>query len=55
MVHLLEQMMDAAEAIARGEHRGILGSYLLGSISHFRNLFLGISLKLPYPALEASR
>ena len=49
MVHLLEQMIDAAEAVARGEHRGILGTYLLGSITHFRNLFLDICLALPYP------
>jgi hypothetical protein len=49
MVHLLEQMIDAAEALARGEHRGVLGTYLLGSITHFRNLFLGICLTLPYP------
>ena len=49
MVHLLEQMIDAAEAVARGEHRGILGTYLLGSITHFRNLFLGICLALPRP------
>ena len=56
MVHLLEQMIDAAEAIARGEHRGILGTYLLGSITHFRNLFLGICLDLPYSsAQEAAR
>lgn len=54
MVHLLEQMMDAAEAIAQGQHRGILGPYLLGSITHFRNLFLGICLTLPY-APEAAR
>lgn len=49
MVHLLEQMMDAAEAVAQGDHRGILGTYLLGSITHFRNLFFGICLDLPYP------
>jgi len=49
MVHLLEQMIDAAEAVARGEHRGILGTYLLGSITHFRSLFLGICLELPRP------
>lgn len=54
MVHLLEQMMDAAEAIAQGQHRGVLGPYLLGSITHFRNLFLGICLTLPY-APEAAR
>lgn len=47
MVHLLEQMMDAAQAVTRGEHRGVLGTYLLGSITHFRNLFLGIALALP--------
>jgi aminoglycoside phosphotransferase (APT) family kinase protein len=54
MVHLLEQMMDAAEAVAQGEHRGILGTYLLSAITHFRNLFFGISADLPY-ATEASR
>lgn len=48
MVHLLEQMMDAAEAVAKGEHRGILGTYLLGSITHFRRLFLDICITLPY-------
>lgn len=48
MAHLLEQMMDAAEAVALGEHRGILGPYLLGSITHFRSLFLGVCLSLPY-------
>jgi aminoglycoside phosphotransferase (APT) family kinase protein len=47
MAHLLEQMMDAAEAVAKGEHRGILGPYLLGSITHFRKLFLGVCLTLP--------
>ena len=54
MVHLLEQMIDAAMAVARGEHRGILGPYLLGSITHFRHMFLGICLDLPYPT-EANR
>lgn len=54
MVHLMEQMVDAAEAVARGEHRGIMGTYLLGAITHFRNLFLGIALDLPY-APEATR
>ena len=54
MVHLLDQMMDAAEAIAQGQHRGVLGPYLLGSITHFRNLFLGICLTLPY-APEGAR
>lgn len=54
MVHLLEQMMDAAEAIAQGEHRGILGTYLLSAITHFRNLFFGICADLPYVP-EASR
>lgn len=54
MVHLLEQMMDAAEAVAQGQHRGIMGPYLLGAISHFRNLFLGIALELPYASEAAS-
>lgn len=54
MVHLLEQMIDAAMAVARGEHRGVLGTYLLGSITHFRNLFLGICLDLPLPTPEAA-
>lgn len=54
MGHLLEQMIDAAEAIAQGQHRGILGTYLLGSISHFRNLFFGICLELPTPTEAAS-
>lgn len=55
MVHLLEQMIDAALAVSRGEHRGTLGTYLLGSITHFRNLFLGICLDLPLPAPEDPR
>lgn len=54
MVHLLEQMMDAAEVVAQGGHRGILGTYLLGSITHFRSLFLDICLTLPYDPEVAS-
>lgn len=47
MVHLLEQMLDAAEQVARGEHRGIMGTYLLLAITHFRNLFLTVAKNLP--------
>ncbi len=48
MARLYEQLIDGSAALAAGEHRGILGSYLIGSVTHFRNLFLNICLDLPY-------
>lgn len=48
MVHLMEQMMDGGEAVAQGQHRGVMGPFLVAAVTHFRNLFLGIALELPY-------
>ena len=38
--HLQQQMLMGAEAVARGEHRGIMGPYLIIACTHFHNLYL---------------
>lgn len=38
--HLQQNMLMGAEAVAQGEHRGIMGTYLIIAITHFHNLYL---------------
>ena len=40
LASILSQMVYAAEDIADGEHRGVMGPYMLIAIAHFHNLFL---------------
>jgi aminoglycoside phosphotransferase (APT) family kinase protein len=47
MVHLMRQMLLAAEDVAQGRHRGILGTYLVLAITHFHHLFMNVALALP--------
>jgi aminoglycoside phosphotransferase (APT) family kinase protein len=47
MIHLLRQMLIGTEDVTAGRHRGIMGTYLVIAITHFYNLFLTVSLKLP--------
>lgn len=48
IARLFEQEVDGALAIAAGEHRGALGPYLIGAITHLRSVFLNTCLELPY-------
>jgi aminoglycoside phosphotransferase (APT) family kinase protein len=41
--HLQQNMLMGAEAVAQGEHRGIMGTYLIIAITHFHNLYLNYS------------
>ena len=52
-VHLMEDILRGFEAIAEGQHRGVMGPFLLPAAAHFHDLYLTIALKLPY-APEAS-
>ena len=47
LANVLRQMVFAAEDVEDGEHRGILGPYMLIAIAHFHNLFLTVAESLP--------
>jgi aminoglycoside phosphotransferase (APT) family kinase protein len=47
LVSILSQMVYAADDIAEGEHRGVMGPYMLVAIAHFHNLFLTAAAALP--------
>jgi aminoglycoside phosphotransferase (APT) family kinase protein len=42
MAALYAQLVDAADAVARNRHPGILASYLINAISHQHDMFLSI-------------
>ncbi len=46
-IHLVEDIFVGAEAVARGEHRGVMGTFLMLAAAHFHDLYLNIALKLP--------
>jgi aminoglycoside phosphotransferase (APT) family kinase protein len=47
LASILSQMVFAAEDITEGEHRGLMGPYMLVAIAHFHNLFLTAAEALP--------
>jgi aminoglycoside phosphotransferase (APT) family kinase protein len=53
LANVLRQMVFAAEDIEDGEHRGIMGPYMLIAIAHFHNLFLTVAQSLPNPSEQS--
>ena len=53
-IHLMEDILRGFEDIAGGQHRGVMGPFLLPAAAHFHDLYLNIALKLPY-APEAAQ
>jgi aminoglycoside phosphotransferase (APT) family kinase protein len=42
MARLMVQLLQALDAVARGESRGILATYLINAVSHLYNLFFDV-------------
>ena len=53
-IHLMEDILRGFDAVAEGQHRGVMGPFLLPAAAHFHDLYLTIAVKLPY-APEASQ
>jgi aminoglycoside phosphotransferase (APT) family kinase protein len=47
MARLLAQMLQALDAVANGESRGVLATYLINAISHQYGLYFEVCRRLP--------
>ena len=50
----MEDILRGFDAVAEGQHRGVMGPFLLPAAAHFHDLYLTIAVKLPY-APEATQ
>jgi aminoglycoside phosphotransferase (APT) family kinase protein len=46
-IHLMEDILVGMDDVANGEHRGVMGTYLMLAAAHFHNLYLDVALGLP--------
>lgn len=52
--HLMLDILQGTEDVTAGQHRGVMGTFLMTAYAHFHKLYLDYSLELPYTA-EATR
>jgi aminoglycoside phosphotransferase (APT) family kinase protein len=57
--HLMLDIMRGTEDVTQGQHRGVMGVFLMTAYAHFHKLYLDYSLELPYAdptsTMEAAR
>jgi aminoglycoside phosphotransferase (APT) family kinase protein len=57
--HLMIDILQGTEDVTNGEHRGVMGVFLMTAYAHFHRLYLDYALEFPYSAVtdstEASR
>jgi hypothetical protein len=46
LIRLYGQMMDAADAVSDGEHRGVMATYLINGISYQYGTYFDIARRL---------
>ncbi|MEY4136999.1 MAG: hypothetical protein RL205_1127 [Actinomycetota bacterium] len=51
--HLMVDIVRGTADVTAGQHRGIMGTFLMTAYAHFNNLYLDYSLELPYSEVSA--
>jgi thiamine kinase-like enzyme len=51
--HLMVDIIRGTQDVADGQHRGVMGTFLMTAYAHFNNLYLDYSLELPYSEVPA--
>lgn len=51
--HLMVDIVTGCEDVAQGQHRGVMGTFLMAAYAHFHNLYLDYSLEMPYSEVSA--
>jgi len=51
--HLMVDIVRGVQDVTNGQHRGVMGTFLMTAYAHFNNLYLDYSLELPYSEVSA--
>jgi hypothetical protein len=46
--HLMVDIVRGVQDVTGGQHRGVMGTFLMTAYAHFNKLYLDYSLELPY-------